>query len=215
MNSWKILWDSYYQGASKSAYAKELWRLSSGLTRALLVVSFLAVVLAVVYYVRYESTDWKAFPFLLLAEGALILVVDHMRGKRFSDSYGSADSTLSPAEREDHRANRYLIFRSRISGKGLGKSHVDDLFDVLDAKIELENHRNERLNRFLVFVSGFASALAIAWIRGLETQEIAFAISVAVVGTLLVGPILWLMPSRKERLKELKYFMKLFSKSYA
>lgn len=213
VNSWKIVWDSYYQGASKSAYASELWRLSSWPTRLMLLLSGAFSIYTFHFYIGHGQDDWRSLPLLLVAELALIAVLDYMRGKRFSASYGLQESSLGPAESDDHRANRYLIFKQKLAESGITRSHINDLFDVLEAKAELESHRNERLNKFLVYMSGFGTALAIAWIKGLSVQQSATAIAAVICIILIVGPILWMLPSRRERLKELKYFMRLFSKS--
>lgn len=213
MNSWKVLWNTYYQGASKSAYAWELWRLSSKVTRIAFCVAALLLALGFFFYIHAEHSDWRALPSLVIAEAFFVLVLDHARGKPFASSYGTTDQTMSPAEIEDHRGSRYLIFKNKLTSAGITKSHVNDLFEVLDAKIELETHRNERLNRFLVFVSGFFTALILSWVRGLTPQQLGSALSALAITVLVIGPILWMLPSRREKLKELKYFMRLFVKS--
>lgn len=211
MNSWKITWDAFFEHSSKWSYAKELWRISGWKLRVGLVVSSGMLVCAFFYFPR-QSSDWKSMGLLMLSEMFFILIIDQIRGKTFGSVYGSPENTISPAEREGYRASRFLMFKHRLTRASITKSHVNDLFSILDAKIDLETHRNEVFNRFVLFVSGLLTALLITWIKGLEANDSIQVLLWLLLICALVGPALWLLPSRKERLKELKYFMLLYAR---
>lgn len=211
MNHWKKVWDAYHREATRWAYLRELWRLSGWLTRFALICG-MTVFLFGLFDLR--SISRQNFPWLMVAgEFAVLAVIHHMKGTIFRCVYGSVDEDMSPADDGDHRVGRFLMFKRKLREAQITKSHVEDLFDLLDAKDGLESHRNTLLHKFLLFVSGFFTALAITLIRGLSFDLALKSLLWLIVVCACVVPLLWVLPSRREKLRELKYFMLLYCKS--
>lgn len=210
MNHWKRVWETYHREATKRAYVRELWRLSGWGTRSTLVLGALVLV-----WGAFELLDkpWQEWPWrFMCGELTVLAVFQHMKDTIFRRVYGSADEDFSPSEDGGHQIGRFLIFKRQLREAGLTKSHVEDLFDLVDAKDDLESQRNTLVNKLWLFVSGFFTALAITIMRGLS-QEVAFKVVIwLIVACAFLVPLLWLFPSRKESLKELRYFMLLYCK---
>lgn len=210
MNHWKVVWDAYSKGATRRAFFRELWRLAGWKLR---VGAFICMTVSIwgLLNIRFPSPrdlTWLT----ILGEIGFLAILFHVREETFRREYGSTDNSVSPSENEDYRASRYLMFRATLRANGITKSHVHDLFDVLAAKDELEAQRNGILNRFWVFASGFLSATALSLIRGAEDEQQIYILFGLLGACVLVAPLLWLTPSRKERMKELKYFLVLYGK---
>lgn len=210
MNYWKQVWDAYHGGATKRAYAKELWRLSRWGTRVSLCASILLLVWGIAQ-LPHQPRQELPWPFVC-GELFLLAVIQHMKTATFRRAYGSASDGLVPSDDSDNQVGRFLMFKRHLVQAGLTKSHVQDLFDLLDAREGMEVQRNTLLNRFWLFISGFFSALAITLIRGMSMSSAISSLFGLIVASAVIGPVLWFLPSRRERLKELRYFMLLYCK---
>lgn len=213
MNYWKKVWDAYHRGATKRAYLGELWRISGWVTRAVLIASSLAFLwgLASVGNTPRHELPWT----FICGEFGVLAAIHHMKNTTFRRVYGSVEQDLSPADDGDHQVGRFLMFKELLRKSQVTKSHVSDLFELLDAREGMESQRNGLVYRFLIFVSGFFTALAITLIRNLSFQVALKLLLWLIVVCACVGPVLWVLPSRREKLKELRYFMLLYCKSLA
>lgn len=212
MNAWKITWETFFKHSSRRSYAKELWRLSSIKLRVGFIVAALAFIAAISWVAHRHLSDWQSMAAILLAELFLFLIIEEMKGRVFRSEYGDADTVLGPPEKEWYRESRFLMFKKRLTDASVTRNHVENLFDLIDAKIDLENHRNETAKKFLIFASGVVTASAVAWAKGLEPKSAIQAAAWFALFCAFIAPFLWVLPSRKERLKELKYFMLLYVK---
>lgn len=212
MNAWKITWETFFKHSSRRSYAKELWRLSSKTLRVGLIVTALAFIAAISWVMHHHLDDWQSMAAILLAELFLFLVIEEMKGRVFRSEYGDIDTVLGPPEKEWYRESRFLMFKKRLTDASVTRNHVKNLFDLIDAKIDLENHRNETAKKFLIFASGVVTASVVAWAKGLEPKTAIQAAAWFSLFCAFIAPFLWVLPSRKERLKELKYFMLLYVK---
>jgi hypothetical protein len=125
----------------------------------------------------------------------------------------AVDSSLGPAENEEQRGHRFLMFKKALEEKHLTASHVRDLFEIVQAKEELESQHNVALNKFAIFVSGLLTSASITLIRGLKTDQVAWLVFWISIAALSLAPLFWMLPTRKGRLKELKYFMVLYCRN--
>ncbi|MDQ7310447.1 hypothetical protein [Stenotrophomonas sp. Sm10] len=212
MNTWKITWETFFKHSSRRSYAKELWRLSSIKLRVGFIVAALAFIAAISWVAHHHLDDWQSMAAILSAELFLFLIIEEMKGRVFRSEYGDANTVLGPPEKEWHRGSRFLMFKKKLTDASVTRDHVKNLFDLIDAKIDLENHRNETAKKFLIFASGVATASAVAWTKGLEPKAAIQAAAWFALFCAFIAPFLWVLPSRKERLKELKYFMLLYVK---
>ena len=211
MNSWKIVWDAYYQQATRRAYVRELVRLANWPTRIAFVIALGLFIFGIADVVSEPQREWP-WP-MLVGELSLLALVEHVRTARFAATYGSVQSGLGPAEKEEQREHRFLMFKKSLQNAHLTRSHVQDLFEIVEAKEELESQHNIVLNKFGIFVSGFLTSAAFTLIRGLETGQTAWLMFWISFAGLALTPLFWMLPTRKGKLKELKYFMILYCKN--
>lgn len=211
MNYWKTVWDAYYLQATRRAYLRELARLASWPTRITFVLAAGLFIYGVADVIDQPTRDWP-WP-MIAGELLLLILVEHVRTARFATAYGSVESSLGPAEKEDQRGHRFLMFKKTLQAAHLTRSHVQDLFEIVQAKEELESQHNTALNKFVIFVTGFLTSAAITLIRGLQAEQAAWLMFWIALAGLALVPLFWMLPTRKGRLKELKYFMVLYCKN--
>jgi hypothetical protein len=211
MNYWKIVWDAYYQHATRRAYVRELVRLATWPTCIAFVIALAIFLFGIADVARQPQRDWP-WP-MIVGELSLLALVEHVRTARFAATYGSVESGLGPAEEEEQRGYRFLMFKKTLQAAHLTRSHVQDLFEIVDAKEELESQHNIALNKFVIFASGFLTSAALTLIRGLEAGQAAWLMFWISFAGLSLTPLFWMLPTRKGKLKELKYFMVLYCKN--
>lgn len=211
MNYWKIVWDAYYQQATRRAYVRELVRIANWPTCIAFVIALGLFLFGISDVVREPQREWP-WP-MIAGELLLLALVEHVRTARFATTYGSVESGLGPAEKEEQRGHRFLMFKKSLQDAHITRSHVQDLFEIVEAKEDLESQHNIALNRFGIFVSGFLTSAAITLIRGLEADQAAWLMFWISFAGLALAPLFWMLPTRKGRLKELKYFMVLYCKN--
>ncbi|WP_152239001.1 hypothetical protein [Xanthomonas sp. LMG 12461] len=170
MNAWKITWETFFKHSSRRSYAKELWRLSSIKLRVGFIVAAMAFIAATSRVAHRHLDDWQSMAAILLAQFFFFLIIEEMKGRVFRSEYGDASTVLGPPEKEWYRESRFLMFKKRLTDASVTPNHVENLFDLIDAKIDLENHRNETAKKFLIFASGVVTASAVAWAKGLEPK---------------------------------------------
>ena len=140
----------------------------------------------------------------------MLFLLEKIKDKIFFAENGHPDETMAPPDNDDHRTSRYMLFRKHLKEKNITKSHVEDIFPLVDMKLDLESSRGELPKKYFSFVIGLLAGIAVSLSKNLEMYELALAVISLIVVSYFVLQILWLIPSRTERLKELKYFMKLF-----
>lgn len=210
MNAWKIIWNVFYNGSSRLRVATEMWRLSSVWQRVLIVVSTALFGTGLVAYMYPGSRGVEALLLAVVGELILLVVLDRVKDETFFSEYGHPDRAMVPPDNDEHRVSRYMIFRKGLRDANVTKSHVEDAFSLAEAKLDLESSRGEMPRKYLGFAIGLLAGALVSWSRNLEAQELALAISALVAASFFIVLVLWVIPSRTERLKELKYFMHLY-----
>ncbi|MBZ0093277.1 MAG: hypothetical protein K8F27_13790 [Sulfuricellaceae bacterium] len=152
----------------------------------------------------------SALSLAVVGELLLFLVLDKIKDKTFFSEYGSPDNAMVPPDNEEHRVSRYMIFRKRLRETNITRSHVEDVFPLADAKLDLESSRGEMPRKYLGFAIGLLVGTLVSWSKNLDAQELSLAVAAFVVSSFFIVMVLWVVPSRAERLKELKYFMHLY-----
>ena len=211
MNSWKVVWNAYYEQATRTAYAKELVRLASWPTRTCFVLALILFLFGAAEAMKqpHENFPWK----FILGELALIALVKHVRTTAFATAYGSIESDLGPPEKEEQRGYRFLIFKDALRSQHVTPTHVRDLFEIVQAKEELESQHNIALGKFGLFATGFLTSAAVTVIRGLQPTQAALLLFWFALASMVLAPLFWILPTRKGKLKELKYFMVLYCRN--
>lgn len=210
MNAWKTIWNVFYSASSRRHVAFEMWRLASLGQKILITLSVVVFAAALVVYVLAGGNNGVALFAAVAAELFLLLTLDKVKDETFFSEYGRPDDAMAPPDNEEHRVSRYMLFRKRLREGNVTKSHVQDAFALADAKLDLEASRGEMPKKYLGFAVGLIAGVLVSWSKNLEAHEVAIAITALVVVSFVVVMVLWVIPSRTERLKELKYFMELY-----
>lgn len=186
-----------------------MWRLSSATQRLVIICSAGLLVIALAIYL-FAGHHGPVLFFAVAMEVILLLALDKLKDTAFFSEYGRPSDGMAPPDNEEHRVSRYMIFRKCLRRENVTKSHVEDAFPLVDAKLDLEASRGEMPRKYLGFAVGLLAGIAVSWSKNLDAQELAIAASSLVVVSFFIVMVLWVIPSRKERLKELKYFMLLY-----
>jgi len=154
--------------------------------------------------------NWVALTASLFSEISLLATLEKSREKFFSSEYGASDCSISPPSNEDHHASRYLIFRKKLRENSITKSHIEDAIPLVNAKIDIEANRSEFPKKYFGFALALLAGIIASWSKNLDPETLAITIASFLILSFFIIATLWIIPSRTERLKELKYFMLIY-----
>ena len=165
----------------------------------------------IVYFKAHEG-----FPFgLMISELMVFLLLDRLKKKMFEREFGDVGTSQAPPEDREHQATRYLLFKSRLLQSHVTKSHVEECFDLVDIQIEVAAARGELPRKVFGFAGGVVTGmLGAVWAKS-DISDVLIVLVIFVVVAIALWFLLSLFPSKVERLKEMKYFMKLYCRESA
>jgi|GEM_PF-4194883 len=210
MNTWKVIWNAFYSKASIRHVFAEIWRLSATSQLAIIGAASIAFVFALMIFLFADGQNGLAFFLAISSEMVLLYSFNSVKNEIFLSEFGLHETEMAPPDHENHRDNRYSFFRRELREKQITKAQVEDALTLVDAKLDLETSRGELPRKYFGFSVGLVSGTLISWSKNLEIQEISIAIIALMVVSFFAILILWMVPSRTERLRELKYFMHLY-----
>ena len=210
MKVWREVWQTYYTLATRRNYWKQLFLVASWPQRITALLS-LSVILYGIASGRFSSESTLApYVWLVIPQVIFLAILDAVRTKTFTENFGGLPEETAPPESEDYRRDRYVLFRDALKQRDILGSDVKPLIRLIDARLDMEQHHNELMKKFGLFASGILTALAVPWLKeisGMNVGAVVAALAILLFATMLA---LWLIPSRKARLKELKYFMMIY-----
>ena len=211
MNQWKILWDAYHLNATLSRLLKDIVGHSNKVDKLLLLLGgmifFFGIVLV---FFNIKVAVWV----VLLGEIIVLYKADKLRELLILNQFGSNTSSQVPHDDRDHKVSRYLMFKKSLRENAIHKSHVESCFELIETQIEIAQSSGSGLKKFASFSSGILIGLLATFWRKLDTNELIYIGIILISFTAFVCFILFLKPSRIEKLKEMKYFMQLYCREY-
>jgi len=212
MKAWRDVWQAYYTLATRKNYWKQLFLVSSWPQRTTAAIS-VAVIFYGIASGRFTSESTLApYIWLIIPQVTLLAILDAVRTKTFTENFGGLPEETAPPESENYRRDRYVLFRDALKKRDILGSDVKPLIPLVDARLDMEQHHNELMKKFGLFASGILTALAIPWLKELSGKNIGIVVAALAIVLFATMLTLWLIPSRKARLKELKYFMMIYER---
>nr|WP_298128824.1 hypothetical protein [uncultured Pseudoxanthomonas sp.] len=212
MKVWRDVWHSYYIVATRTNYWKQLFRAASWLQIVVAAVAITVVAWSLLSGRVSGDPGLGAYFWLYMPMGIFLAVLDNVRTKTFTENFGGLPEDTAPPESENFRRDRYVLFRDALRKKEILGSEVGSLIDLVDARLDMEQHHNELMKKFGLFGSGFLTAMITPWLKEASRQSMGLTIASAASVLFVVMLVLWLVPSRKARLRELKYFMMIYER---
>jgi len=207
MNHWKEIWRAYHSGATRTKIFLDIIRHAS--TYDLIIIVLLTLIFFISAYYQIDQQGWW-LALLFSSEFGLFYYLYTLKNKVVLNEYGGEDDTQAPPSNENHQSTRYLIFKNRLMANKVTEIHTRGCFELVEAQIDIVSTNAVGLKNFSTFILGIlAGILATLWKQLDNTSLMLLAFSVV-----LIGGIIYIfanvLPSKLEKLKELKYFMLLY-----
>lgn len=212
MKVWREVWQTYYTVATRRNYWMQLFLVASWPQRITAFVSLSAILYGIASGRFSAGSTLAPYVWLVIPQVTFLAILDAVRTKTFTENFGGLPEETAPPESEGYRRDRYVLFRDALKQHDILGSDVKPLVPLIDARLDMEQHHNELMKKFGLFASGILTALVVPWLKGLSGLDIGAvvaAFSIILFTTMLA---LWLIPSRKARLRELKYFMMMYER---
>ena len=211
MNEWKIIWEAYHQDSTIRRLFKNALLHGSKVDK---IIIFFASIIFVIGIVAMLFDTKLALFVLVPSELLLLYKLEKLRELLILNQFGDANTSQVPHDDREHKVSRYLMFKRNLRQKSIAKSHVEGCFDLVDTQVDIAQSSGTAFKRFGSFSIGiFVGLLATFW-RKLEIEELLSVAVILIIVSSLICFILYLIPSRTEKLKEMKYFMHLCCREY-
>lgn len=207
MNSWREVWNGYFDHSNRWKVLVETYLHAPWSDRIFLIVVTAGFFLSGwCYFVFFRPALFATMAF----EGVFLVRLFILKDNLVLEEFGDRDQSQEPPDTDAYRNTRYLMFKKALVGKGLTRSHVADCFELVDIQVDIASTSGQNHKKFFGFSIGvFLGLLGAVW-RGTGGAELFYAgtsiLAVGLLGTILISAF----PSKIEQLKEMKYFMKLY-----
>lgn len=208
MNYWAMIWKAYDK-STKTKLFIEVFLNENTLGR--LTILFATIIFFLGAYFQFFEKNSYGFIPLIIGEFYLIHKLDKSRKLLILNEYGDLNSSQIPHDDKDHKRSRYLMFKKSLQDGFISKSHVEDCFDLIDIQIDIASSSSVNVKRFGGFCFGILIGILASYWRTLSAEELIWVGASLIVMGLLIAFVLFLFPSKMENLKEMKYFMKLYT----
>ncbi len=200
MNQWNVVLKEYFSSSTKIQIFREMWRQSNWMTIIGVALVLLAVILAG-FIAYFSEKHWVSIIILICTEVVFIKILDDTRYKVFTTYYSDKDESTDV---------RYNFFRDGLVKYNVKKTDVSDCFELVDMKLEISEKSNTNLRKTVSYLLAVFAGFLAATAKNLPAADVIWVIFVFGVISFFVICIASVIPTRSEKLLELKYFMKLF-----
>ncbi len=207
MNSWKSIWESYYNVAKTKKLLAESFRSSTIVDKIYLLFTFFGVVIS--GYIHFNGSPWALF-LLAVSEVGFLLKLRKLKDDLILNEYGDPNLSQAPPDSDNNKDSRYLMFKKSLQSKSINSSHVKDCEYLIDLKVDMAMTEGLRLKGFNSLAVGIVIGFLGAVWRGLTFDSLIYmGLAILLIGLITI-PIIIFFPTRIEQLKEIKYFMALY-----
>ncbi|MCK6265886.1 hypothetical protein KP803_21755 [Vibrio sp. ZSDE26] len=210
MNHWKAIWDSYHLNATLKWLFYDIMKHASLIDKILVFVSLVLVVTSLILV--FTSSLFNALWTVAIGEIILFARLPTLKGSLIDSEFGDKNNNFLPHDDKHHQESRYLLFKKSLRSKHITSSHVKDCYELLETQLEIAGSAGSVLKKFASFSGGVLLGFSTAVWRQLDTSELLYVGSALVALCLFVMFVLLLIPSKVEKLREMKYFMQLYCK---
>ncbi len=155
------------------------------------------------------------FWFVVFGELGLIFQIGKLKNKFIKNEFGDVSQSQTPHDDKNHKTSRYLTFKKALEDNWVTKKHVQDCQELIDLQIDIASSEGLLRKKFSRFVIGGIGLgiLGIFWSK-IDVLYLIYISAILIPISLLIYFVLYLIPSKLEKLKEMKYFMLLYSREF-
>lgn len=208
MNQWKVIWDAYHYNATLFALFCDIFTQGNKLDRVLIFLSLLAFLVGITLV--FTSNLFYAVWIVVIANTYLVFRLPKLKESLILNQFGSISDEVEPHDDESHRESRYLMFKQKLREMHINKSHIKDCFELVETQLEMAESSVLPLKRFASFVSGIALGFATVVWRNLDTAQLIYVGITLVLVCIFLLLFFYILPSKREKIIEMKYFMQLY-----
>jgi len=163
-------------------------------------------------YLHFTHTKegLAALLIIALSELGLLYKLDALKKALIQSEHGDYGQSSVPHDDESHKTSRYLMFKTQLHNQKITKYDVEQCLDLLNAQIDLATSNRKSVDTFSTFSIGMILGILAAFWRDLSSSELIIVGISYIVFAIFIILMLSSIPSKLERLKEMKYFMKLY-----
>ena len=220
MNPWKIIWNAYHENSTTPKFLKNVLSISTRKEKIILFILaiffFTGIVLLLISpVVSLPISSAIYFWFVVLGELGLIFQIEKQRRSFIKNEFRDVSQLQTPHDDKCHKTSRYLTFRKILEENSVTSKHVQDCQELIDLQIDIASSEGLIRKKFGNFVIGgiFLGVLGTFWSK-LEIPELIYIFATLILISALIYFVLYLIPSKLEKLKEMKYFMLLYHREF-
>ena len=206
MNKWKQIWYAYFEDATFLKLLKGVWLITSNRERLYLLMIIFGFLISL--FVGQEMVEMLAV--MIVFEGLIILKFEQIKNKMILDEYGGLDGSIIPDDGMYSQGGRYLIFKTKLKEQNISAINVYECFDLVDSQIEIASTNSSFRTMILTFIFGLVLGLFATMWSYFDLDILMKLSLLIIVSSLVVVMIISLIPSKLEKLKELRYFMLMY-----
>ncbi|NAX24855.1 hypothetical protein CAG64_05070 [Vibrio sp. V38_P2S17PM301] len=211
MNHWKVIWEAYHKQATTRNLFRSVIISCSNWERAVIAISATFFLYGVISLYWFPNISFWPIG---ISELVLVLFLSRMKKRLILREFGDLSHHVVPHNDEVHQTSRYLMFKQKLQERSITSNQVSDCMELLDLQIDIADSSGVLRKSFGSFVGGVFLGLITTLGRKLETTELIQTALTAAVAFFLIYLVLYIIPSKLEKLKEMKYFMLLYNREY-
>lgn len=205
MNYWKIIWQAYHNTATSSKICEDMFKRATWSDRFFLVTGLIGMISSLL--LTNVSENWR-FLLLGISEISFSFKLGELKKNLVLLEYGDPNLSNAPPEQD---ATRYLIFKRKLRESRITKAHVESCFDLADAQLDIASSGNTNLRSFIKFAVGILAGFLATIQRNVDNLSDLIIIGLSLLlFAMFISIILFFIPTKAEKLKEMKYFMMLY-----
>lgn len=212
MNSWHILWQSYFKSASNKRVIQQIiWRGNIWYK----IYSFSIYILFIYFAFSYFQERTNTYFFLTIFFEAVVLYYFYKnKNAIMMNEFGDAKKVDIPSD-NSRLDTRYQIFKRELKAHYISHEHVEECFELIDIQCDLNANTVAKYRLIIGFFSAvILGMLAKIW-QSLGVENLKFYIMIVCLIAFIAFFVRALIPSKAQQLLELKYFMKLYNRDWS
>lgn len=150
-----------------------------------------------------------------LVEAAAICLISFLRKKYKSNYQSPYREALEPGEHWDYQSERYLIFRGDLKRIEFSGQHANKCLQIFDDAISSTIAINYPKVAWGLFSTGIIGALITETVGQLSDEKMFTVTLIAAMISLLIYAIAPFPKSKVAKLKELRYFVRLYASEHS
>jgi len=211
MNYWKVIYDGYDKTTKWSKIIFNVIANATPIEKTYLAFIFIMFFSFMWLYFNHMELAFYVFG---LSEVLFILKFNELKKRLMLDEYGDPNMAQSPPDNFGRKGSRYMMFKRYLKDRHVDKSHVNDCFELIDMQIDIALSEGLLGKKFIGFLAGILLGFMGAIWKQLDDPYLFYSgFSIVIFGGLLFM-LMSMIPSKLEKMKEMKYFMLLYCKEF-